>query len=108
MDEKEGYKTELLKKGWGVAVTVKESTFPLRCYVGEIQVVEARGFQMTTVDWLVGTASSWDLFVPWENFDGALVCTERHDKSKFGEAAAAWADEINRQSRPKAEEPMRH
>jgi hypothetical protein len=107
-NENGGFKTELLKKGWWVAVTVKPGLFPLRCYVGEVWAVQEDGIVITTVDWLMGTASGWDLAIPWENFDGALVCTELHDKRRFGEFAATWADDINKQSHPaQAEEPTR-
>ena len=55
----------LLQVGWWAAVTVKEGVFPLRCYVGQVEAIGERGVRLTLVDWLTGTATSYDLFVPW-------------------------------------------
>jgi len=80
----------VLKPGWHAAVTLKPGTAPLRCYVGQIQSVDEKGVRLTLVDWMLGAASSWDLFVPHHNIESMLIATEDHDLKQFGDAAGKW------------------
>ena len=84
-----------LKPGWWVAITLKEDVAPLRCYVGQVQFVGKRGVRITLVDWLLGQALSWDLFVPWGQMGPVLIATEEHDSEAFGDAAMAWQTKCN-------------
>jgi hypothetical protein len=85
-------KDSLLKVGWWVVVTLKPDTAPLRCYAGQIQALGPEGMRITLVDWITGTAVSWDLFIPQANIDSILVCTDQHDPKAFGEACWKMAD----------------
>lgn len=87
-----------LKEGWFVAVVVKPGTAPRRCYVGEVQATDARGFRITTMDWVTGRAASWDLFVPHKNVDSILIATEDHDLEGFLETARRWPEAYERKS----------
>jgi len=70
--------------------TLKPDTDPLRCYVGQIQSVDALGIRVTLVDWIIGEALRWDLFVPRGNIESMLLATEEHDLKQFGDAAGKW------------------
>ncbi len=74
--------------GFLVALTVKEGTAPLRCYVGEVQSADEHGVRLTLADWIVDMASGWDFFAPWESITAALVATEAHHKGGFDDAAS--------------------
>jgi len=104
MSESNG-KVALLRKGWWVTVTVKPGVFPLRAYCGEIQAIDERGFRMTLVDWFTGYPVGWDISVPWDQFEGALVCTDQHDKKGFGEPAGQWQEGVLEQRSTK---PVEH
>ena len=90
-------KPQTLKPGWLVAVTLKPDTAPLRSYVGKIQAIDAQGIRIALVDWLVGMALGWDLFIPYSNLESALVATEDHDVNAFGEPAGKWQTQMNKQ-----------
>jgi hypothetical protein len=96
-----------LKPGWWVAVALKPGTAPLRSYVGQIEAIDARGMRLTLVDWLIGTASGWDLYIPHGNLESALVATEKHDVKAFGEAAGKWQTQMEEQGKqnPGGREP---
>ncbi|MGO9268107.1 MAG: hypothetical protein ACLQBA_24985 [Candidatus Binataceae bacterium] len=95
---------DLLKAGWWVALTLKPDTAPLRCYVGKIQTVQPEGLRLTLVDWFSGMAVNWDLFVPLENIQSALVCTDEHSKEAFEKAAGEWQEAMCR-AKPEAKPP---
>ena len=50
-----------LKIGWWMAANLKPGIAPLRCYVGQIEAIDELGLRMTLVDWLTGSATSYDL-----------------------------------------------
>jgi hypothetical protein len=83
-----------LKIGWWAAVTLKPGAAPLRCYVGQIQAIDAQGLRLTLVDWVSGMPASWDLFVPHSSLESALVATDRHDVERFGDAATKWQEQV--------------
>ena len=74
---------DILQVGYAVALTLPEGVAPLRCYVGQIEAINDRGLRMTLVDWLIGTFTGNDLFVPWSNIESCLVCTDDHDLGLF-------------------------
>jgi hypothetical protein len=84
---KEDSQAGVLIPGFRVALALKEGSAPLRCYVGEVQVVDEHGVRLTLVDSLTGMFNSWDFFVPWSSITAALVATPDHDIEKFGKAA---------------------
>ena len=51
---------------------------PLRCYVGQVQAVDAQGIRLTLIDWLVGMADDFDVFVPWRHIESAFIATPEH------------------------------
>jgi len=81
-----------IEPGFWVAVTLKKDSAPLRVYVGQVQEVDDSGIRLTLIDWLIGTATGWDLFVPWATLEAALVATPEHDVERFGEAGARWQE----------------
>lgn len=84
-----------LEPGYWVAVSLPPGTAPLRCYVGEVQAVDAQGVRLTLIDWLTGTADSYDLFVPWRNLETALIATPEHDLTSFiRQQAALWQERM--------------
>lgn len=87
-----------LKIGWWAAVTLKPGTAPLRCYVGKIEALDDRGLRLATVDWITGDATNWDLFVPHNNIESALVATDQHHLAAFREPAARWQHAMNRET----------
>jgi hypothetical protein len=84
------WQQQTLAPGFWVAITLKPDAAPLRVYVGQIQAVDTHGVRLTLVDWLVGNASSWDFYAPWETITCALLATPDHDLGQFGERAADW------------------
>lgn len=86
---------QTLKPGWWVAVTLKPDTAPLRSYVGQIMAVDSQGIRITLVDWLTGMARSWDLFIPYNNLESALIATEDHNLEGFGDAAGKWQTQMD-------------
>jgi hypothetical protein len=79
-----------LDVGYWVAMVVPKATAPLRCYVGQVQAVDAQGVRVTLVDWLTGTADDFDLFVPWRNLESALIATPEHSLEYFARRAGEW------------------
>lgn len=80
---------EALKPGWWVALTLYRDTAPLRSYVG-IRQVDDPGVRITMIDWLDGTASDYDLFIPWPSIASATVATDEQDLTQFEERAGQW------------------
>jgi hypothetical protein len=79
-----------LAVGYGVALTLREGTAPLRCYVGQVQAVDEHGVRITLIDWLTGAANEWDFFATWDSITSALVATPAHATELFADAAAKW------------------
>ena len=79
-----------LTPGWWVALNVRRPIGGLACYVGQVQATTSRGVRITLVDWLTGAAGGYDVFVPWDNVDGALVATSDHDLEGFSDPAGRW------------------
>lgn len=88
--------TKTIQKGFWVALTLAPGTAPSRCYVGLVDAVDDRGVRITLMDWIVGAACGYDLFVPWENIESVLVCTPDHDKDGFGDYASEWQTRMNK------------
>jgi hypothetical protein len=88
-----------LKPGWWAAVVLKPGTAPLRCYVGQIQVIDAQGLRLTLVDWISGFAANWDLFIPHSNLESALVATDRHHLDQFRDASGKWQEAMTANSK---------
>lgn len=88
----EAKKDLALAPGWAVAVALREPVSGLACWVGEIQALDERGLRLTLVDWIIGSFTGWDFFIPWDNVVAVKVATELHmaDAGKdFGEFQAA-------------------
>lgn len=79
-----------LEAGYWVAMGVAQGAAPGRCYVGQIQAIDAYGVQITLVDWLSGQADNWDVFVPWPCVQAVLIATPAHDRTRFRDAASEW------------------
>jgi len=90
----EKVKRGVFEIGFFVALTLKQDTAPLDCYVGKVQAVSSTHIRITLIDWIIGTANSWDLSIPMTNIDSALVATPEHDIKSFGEAAAEWQKRV--------------
>ena len=84
-----------LRVGWWVAATVSEGIAPARCFVGQVEHVGEEGIRLTLMDWLVGRAAGWDVWIPWRNLECAMVCTGAHDLRQFGESAGQWQEHIH-------------
>jgi hypothetical protein len=94
----------VLEPGYWVALTVKPETTPLDAYVGEVKAVDSNGVRLTLIDWFLGNASGWDVYVAWGNVEAALVATPEHNLHDFGEAAADWQQRV---AERRALEPVR-
>jgi len=89
------YKDQTIAAEFWIALTLREGTAPLRSYVGQVQAVDANGVRLTLIDWVTGSASGYDLFVPWSNIEAALIATPEHDAKGFGERAAEWKKAVS-------------
>ena len=89
------YKDQTIAAGFWIALTLREGTAPLRSYVGQVQAVDTNGVRLTLIDWLIGNASGYDLFVPWLNIEAALIATPEHDADGFSKRAAAWQNAVS-------------
>ena len=80
-------KTEAIKPGYFVSISLVPGTAPECCYIGLVQVVDEYGLRMTQVEWddqLDGVKQySEDIFVPWVNVNSMLVCTEQEPTRRF-------------------------
>jgi len=88
--------SQALGVGHWVALTLPEGVAPLRSYVGQVQATDEYGVRITLVQWLTGTATGYDLFVPWEHIQSALVATPEHDIEGFAESAGRWQSALNK------------
>ena len=91
----EGYGA--IEVGYWMAVVVAKDTAPLRCYVGKVQAVDEHGVRLTLIDWITGSATNYDIFVPWKNLESALIATPEHDTSDFGEQAGKWQEAMTKE-----------
>ena len=89
-----------LEPGYAVALTLTPDAAPLRVYVGQVQTVDEHGVRLTLVDWLIGSFSGWDVFVPWSQITSALVATPDHDVPRFGDAAGDWQRRMTEAATP--------
>lgn len=86
-----------LRVGDSVALVVETGTAPSRCYIGSVEYLGNDGIRITTMaglDFVIGTPSHYDLYVPWRNVTSALVCTRDHDNSRFLADAEAWQERM--------------
>jgi hypothetical protein len=97
-------RTNTLNVGHWVAVTVRETIAPLKCYVGKIEAKDDHGIRMTLIDWVTGAPASWDLFLPYSSIECALVATAEHDVEGFVEAAGKWQTRVNKIASEKTEQ----
>ncbi|GAA1984304.1 hypothetical protein [Amycolatopsis minnesotensis] len=81
-----------LAAGYWVGLALREPVSGLRYWVGQVQYVDEHGVRLTLIDWLVGTATGWDFYVPWDNVLGAHVGTPEHDLSRFAEEVGKLQD----------------
>ncbi len=81
-----------LKPGRWAAVVLKSGAAPLRCYVGQIQAIDTQGVRLTLIDWILGSATNWDFFVPHASLESVFVCTDQHDLTQFGDVAGKWQE----------------
>src|SRR5262249_44224662 len=65
-----------IEPGWKLIVCLKEPMGALGCYVGEVQAVDARGFRLTLMDWVIGAFLNDDCWIPWDNVLGMIVKTD--------------------------------
>lgn len=84
-----------LEPGFWIAATLKKDSAPLRVYVGEVQEVDDRGIRITLIDWIIGNASGWDMFIPWTSLEAALVATPDHHPQGFADRAAQWQEAMH-------------
>jgi hypothetical protein len=82
--------TPTIEVGYWMAVTLPAGTAPLRSYVGQVQAVDDHGIRLTLVDWVMETATKYDLFVPWANLASALIATPEYDETGFVQEARNW------------------
>ena len=78
--------------GYWMAVVLPPDTAPSRCYIGEVQAVDAHGIRLTLIDWMVGMADDFDVFVPWRHIESAFIATPEHDLQEFGRRAGHWQE----------------
>ncbi|WP_329054082.1 hypothetical protein OG738_13565 [Amycolatopsis sp. NBC_01488] len=87
-----------LAPGYWVGIALREPVSGSRYWVGEVQELDDHGLRLTLIDWIVGTATGWDFYVPWDNVLGAHVATPEHDLRQFGEEAGQFQTRHNEAS----------
>ncbi len=103
-NESKGRKAHTLEVGYWVALSLRAGAAPLSCYVGQIEATDERGVRITLVDWIMGTASGYDLFVPWSEITAALVATPEQDEKGFAERASKWQQSMAKLRSPEPAE----
>ena len=88
-------KGSTIEPGYVIAAVLKEGASTSRCYVGQVQAVDAQGIRLTHADWLTGSMTGFDYFIPWESLTAAMVATPEHDMGMFGEESALFQAECN-------------
>lgn len=91
-----------LEPGFWIAATLKKDSAPLRVYVGEIQEIDDRGVRITLIDWMIGAPANWDLFVPWDSLESALVATPEHSVERFPDSAGKWQSRMSGEAEDEA------
>lgn len=85
-----------LYKGNIVAITLRPNSAPLRSYVGEVQSVDQYGVRITLIDYVIGKAVGFDVFVSWPEITSCLVATEQHSLDKGGnDEFLSWVSKMN-------------
>jgi hypothetical protein len=92
---------QCIEVGFVVLVVTKPGTAPRICYCGEVQELDSLGMRITSVNWLSGTFTCFDLFFRWESITSVLVATSAHDKSEFGKLAAMWQEKMEDKQKKK-------
>ena len=92
-------KSEAIKPGYFVAISLIPGTAPECCYIGLVQVLDEYGIRMTQVEWddqLDGVKQySEDIFVPWVNVNSMLVCTHEEPTRRFvRDKAPKWKSQV--------------
>jgi hypothetical protein len=106
-DEVDGLGT--LEPGWWVAVAFRDPVAKNRCYVGQVQAIDERGFRITGLDWIVGRAANWDAWIPWSNVLGISIATDQHRASleRFGQHATGFQARCNDEEEVLRDPPAR-
>jgi len=101
-------KSQALKEGDCVAVSLWPETAPNNCYIGLVEIADDYGVRINLVHWddkvdmLAGYTES--LFMPWENISSILIsATERPTKRFITSIGPNWCTQI--ESMRKNEEP---
>lgn len=84
-----------LEVGYWVALSLKEGSAPLRCYIGEVRAINEVGVRLTLADFLVGKMCHFDFFAPWSIILAALVATEEDDHELWIKSASNWQVQMN-------------
>jgi hypothetical protein len=92
-------KSETIKPGYFVAISLIPGTAPEYCYIGLVQVLDEYGIRITQVEWddqLDGVKQySEDIFVPWVNVNSMLVCTQEEPTRRFvRDRAPKWKSQV--------------
>ena len=101
-------KSQAIKEGDCVAVSLWPETAPNNCYIGLVEIADDYGVRINLVHWddkvdmLTGYTES--LFMPWENISSILIsATERPTKRFITSIGPNWCTKI--ESMRKNEEP---
>jgi hypothetical protein len=83
------------RRGYAVAPALVPDTSPLRCYVGQVEEPDEHGVRICLIDWVLNEFRGFDVFVPWENVQSALVATDEHDMIQWFETTEKWQSWAN-------------
>ena len=92
-------KPQVIQPGYYVALSLAPGAAPHSCYIGLVKAVDDYGLRINQVHWDekldVIAPSTEDLFVPWENINSMLVCTEEHPTRRFvRDRAPQWRSAV--------------
>ena len=75
---------ETLQIGYVVEIHTKHGpAHPKQGHVGKIEAIDYRGVRITHVDWLIGSFSGFDRFIPWGQIADIYIATPDHDVGLF-------------------------
>ena len=92
-------KPDVLKPGYFVAASLMPGTAPECCYIGLVQALDEFGIRITQVEWddqLDGVKQfSEEIFIPWNNVNSMLVCTQEEPTMRFvKDRAPKWKAQV--------------
>jgi hypothetical protein len=86
---------DTIEVGYWIAATLKKDTAPIRCFIGQVTVVDQRGIRVTLEP--IGEDIhnyrlfyGYDVFIPWANLESALIATSEHSVPRFSLEAEKW------------------